>query len=91
MPTHRQHADQAARQAAYRRRLAETRRKELEAKGLPSLPPVASIPGHPRWQALTQQAVLLLHTVQEEMQDYFDARSETWQQGERGEAFIESL
>ena len=91
MPTPRRHTHQAARQAAYRQRLAEARRKEQEAKGLPPLPAVASLPGHRRWQALVRPADLLLHTVQEEMQDYFHERSEAWQQGERGEAFLESL
>lgn len=91
MPTPRRHAHPAARQAAYRHRLAEARRKEQEGKGLPPLPTVATLPGHRRWQALLRQADLLLRTVQEEMQDYFHERSETWQQGERGEAFLESL
>lgn len=91
MPTPRQHAHQAARQAAYRRRLTEGRRKEWAAKGLPPLPAVASLPGHRRWQTLAQQASMLLQTVQEEMQEYFDDRSESWQQEERGAAFLEKL
>jgi hypothetical protein len=91
MPTPRRYASQAERQAAYRRRQAEVRRKEQEAKGLPALPAVASIPGHARWQALLGQAELLLRTVQEEMQEYYDGRSESWQEAERGEVFRERL
>ena len=91
MPTPRRYASQAERQAAYRQRQAELRRKEQEAKGLPALPAIASIPGHARWQGLLRQAELLLRIVQEEMQEYYDGRSESWQEGERGEVFLERL
>lgn len=91
MPTPRQYANRAQRQAAYRQRIAEARRKEMEARGVPPLPAVATIAGHPRWQALTQQAVLLLQTVQEEMQEYYEQRSEPWQESERGERMAERL
>lgn len=91
MPTPRQYANQGQRQAAYRQRLAEARTKELEARRMPPLPAVATMPGHPRWQALTQQAILLLQTVQQEMQDYYDRRSDAWQEAERGETFLERL
>ena len=91
MPMPRRYENQAARQAAYRQRRAEARRRELEAKGMPSLPAVATLPGHARWQALTRQALLLLQTVQEERQAYYDQRSERWQESERGAAFLEGL
>jgi|SRR6478609_8471833 len=91
MPTPRRYASQAERQAAYRRRQAEARGKEQAAKGLPPLPAIASLPGHARWQGLLGQAGLLLRTVQEEMQEYYDGRSQSWQEGERGEAFREHL
>lgn len=91
MPTPRRYASQAERQAAYRRRTAESKARELEAKGLPPLPTIATIPGHPRWQALIRQSNLQLQTVLEEMQDYYDQRSETWQETERGEAFLDRL
>jgi hypothetical protein len=91
MPTPRQYANQAERQAAYRRRLAAARRAEQEAKGMPALPAVPTIPGHPRWHALIQHALLLLGTAQEEMQAYYAQRSERWQESERGEAFLERL
>ena len=91
MPTPRRYAHPAARQAAYRQRLAESRRKELEAKGMPALPAIAALPGHARWGALARQAAVLLQTMQEEMQDYYAQRSETWRESERGEAFLERL
>lgn len=91
MPTPRQYTNHAERQAAYRARLAAARKQEQETKGLPALPPVASLPGVARWQALSRQAVLLLDRAQEEMQAYYDQRSERWQESERGEAFLERL
>lgn len=87
MPTPRRHAHPAARQAAYRQRCAQARKNELEAKRMPPLPAIASLPGHARWQALIQHASLLLQTVQEEMQDYYDERTELWRASERGESF----
>ena len=91
MPTPRRHAHHAARQAAYRERCAAVRRSELEAKGLPALPAIPSIPGHARWRALTRQAQVLLETLQQEMQTYYEQRSEAWQESETGEALLERL
>ena len=91
MPTPRLYANQAARQAAYRGRVAEARRKELRTKGMPALPAVASLPGNARWQAMIWQASLLLRTVREEMQEYYDQRSAAWQESERGGSFLDRL
>lgn len=91
MPTPRRYADHAARQAAYRLRLGEARTKELAARRMPALPTIATLPGEARWRALTRQAALLLQTALEEMQDYYEQRSDTWQESERGEAFRERL
>ncbi len=91
MPTPRQYATQAERQAAYRRRHAQSQEQEWADRGIPPLPAVATLPGHRRWQALRQQAQLLLQTVEEEMEEYYDQRSESWQGSERGEAFLERL
>jgi hypothetical protein len=91
MPTPRRYADHAQRQAAYRRRVAEAREQELHAKGMPRLPTVATMPGTRRWAAMTGQALLLLQTVQAEMQDYYEQRSECWQGSERGEGLAERL
>ena len=91
MPTPRRYASQAERQAAYRQRQAEARSKGQAAKGLPPLPAIASLPGRARWQGLLGQAGQLLRTVEAEMQEYYDGRSERWQEGERGETFLERL
>ncbi len=59
--------------------------QQLQTKGLPALPAIATLPGSARWAAAISQANCLLTAVVDEMQDYFDARSEEWQEGERGE------
>ena len=91
MPTPRQYAIPAERQAAYRKRQAQARVKELQARGIPPLPGVATLPGWPRWNAIAQQILLLLLAMQEEMQGYYDDRSETWQESDRGDAMTERL
>jgi hypothetical protein len=40
---------------------------------------------------MTEQALLLLQTIQEEMQEYYEQRSEEWQGSEPGEAMGERL
>lgn len=91
MPTPRQYSTQAERQAAYRKRQAEARRQEQQAKGLPALPAVPTLPGDKRWSAMQEQARALLQTMQEEMQAYYDERSEQWQESDKGEAMQERL
>ena len=91
MPTPRRYANPAERQAAYRRRSAAARQQELQAKGFPPLPAVATLPGLRRWAAMTGQALLLLETVEQEMQEYYEQRSERWQDSERGEGMVERL
>ena len=91
MPTPRQYANRAQRQAAYRKRIADARKQELRAKGLPALPPIPTMPGVRRWETMNQQALLLLKTMQEEMEEYYDERSELWQASERGETMAERL
>lgn len=89
MPQPRLHPSQAARQAAYRRRQEEARRKELETRGLPPLPAIAAMPGNVRWRQATSQAACLLRCVVAEMEAYFDERSDEWRESERGEAHKE--
>jgi hypothetical protein len=91
MPQPRKHASAAARQAAYRTRQEEARRAALGAKGLPLLPAIATLPGWARWNASFMTAQALLTATLSEMQDYFDDRSETWQEGDRGEDYQERL
>jgi hypothetical protein len=86
MPQPKLHASEAARQAAFRLRREQSRQAALAAKGLPALPAIPSLPGWPRWNAAFANAQELLTATLSEMQDYFDARSDSWQEGERGEA-----
>jgi hypothetical protein len=91
MPQHRQHADNAAKQRAYRARHAQVRRAEQEAKGLPPAPPLPTVPSRARWHALLAKAQVFLETARDEMQTYYDDRSEAWQQGENAATLADHL
>jgi hypothetical protein len=91
MPAHRRHRSLAEKQKAYRVRQAAARLAELEAKGLPALPRLPSMPGTARWKAMTQAALSLLETMLAEMETYRDERSEEWRDGEKGMAFDEAV
>ena len=90
MPQPRKHADHAARQAAYRARCERARQEQMNQRGLPSLPAIATLPGTPRWNAALQSVRCLLEQVSQEMEAYYEDRSEAWQESERGESFAES-
>ncbi len=87
----RQYSDAAAKQRAYRARQTQARRAEQEAKGLPPTPPLPTLPSRARWQALLDGARLFLETAHDEMQAYYEDRSEAWQQGERAAALQDQL
>jgi hypothetical protein len=89
MPQQRTHASHAQRQAAYRRRCQEARQRQLQEKGLPALPAIPAIPGTARWRAAITNAADLLAMVEEEMQSYYDDRSEQWQESNRADDFEE--
>jgi hypothetical protein len=80
----RKYISNAQRQAAYRKRQAPGVCTGL-TDGLPSLP------GNRRWNKAVANACGLLEIIRDEMQDYFDQRSERWQEGERGEDFQERI
>jgi hypothetical protein len=84
MPQQRKHQTNSARQAAYRNRLELARKQELSEHGLPALPPLASMPGTVRWKGAIRRCVALLNLVHDEMQGYFENRSEVWQESDRG-------
>jgi len=85
------YASHAHRQAAYRRRCQEARNRQLADKGLPPLPALPAIPGTARWRVAIANATDLLSIVTDEMETYFDDRSEQWQESEKGEDFRERL
>ena len=87
----RKHETNGARQAAYRGRQAAERRQELTDRGLPSFPPLSSMPGTARWNAAIQRCVALLTLVCDEMTAYYDDRSEVWQDSDRGEIHQERI
>ena len=91
MPQPRKYADRAQRQAAYRERCAAALRSQCQAKGLPALPPIPTMPGTARWRAAAKMAHDLLNTICDEMRTYADDRSEQWQESERAEEFEEHL
>ena len=91
MPQQRRYQDNAAKQRAYRARQAQARRAEQQAKGLPPASPLPTLPSRARWQALLTQARLALETTRDEMQAYYEDRSEAWQQGERAAMLAEQI
>ena len=85
MPQQRKYNTNAARQEAYRARREQAGQSGLAAKGLPPLPAIATIPGWTRWNASFTAAHALIANSLSQMQGYFDERSESWQESERGE------
>lgn len=91
MAQERKYATPAERQAAYRKRCEATRHQQLSARGLPALPVIATLPGQARWTAALASAQALVVQVSTEMHGYYDERTETWQESERGTQFQERL
>jgi hypothetical protein len=81
MPTPRKYATNAARQAAYRARGA------TPPPSIGPRPPI--LPGSRRWEGPLIQARAQLEAVAAEMTAYAAARSDAWQDSERGEQFTE--
>lgn len=87
MPQPRKYNSHAERQAAYQRRRQEALQRQLQEKGLPAGPPLPAMPGTARWQCAIQKAVLFLATVAQEMESYYDDRSDAWRESDRGDVF----
>lgn len=87
--TDKQRAQTAQRQQRFRQRQALARRMEQQSKGLPALPAIPTMPGWARWNALLKSAWAQVEQVCEEMQAYYEARSEVWQESERAQTFAE--
>ena len=79
MPTPKKHNSNAQRQAAYRKRQELARQIERQQKGLPPLSAIPTMPGTRRWTHMLEQARILVDTVKQEREDYYDERSEAWQ------------
>jgi hypothetical protein len=87
----RQYADPAAKQRAYRARVAREREQARGAPGPPVSRTVSGGTGEGRWRALLAEAEATLARVCEEMEGHFEARSEAWQESERGERLQERV
>jgi hypothetical protein len=85
MPQRRKYDTDAQRQAAYRHRAAQTTCGTLLA--YPVAPSLATVPAYRRWRALVGAAERGIQTVVDELQSYFEERTEAWQESERGEDF----
>ena len=83
MPMPRKYDSAAQRQASYRAR--------RRARGESPAGSAANGSVYRRWHAMHRQALGLLEQVLREMQDYHDQRSESWQDSERGESFVEVM
>lgn len=77
-------------------RQAEFRARQKER--LTALPPVVApppaldnIPAERRWSQLQEQASRLLEQARDEMQVYYEARSEQWQESDKGESFKDRI
>jgi len=92
MPTPKQYATNAARQAAYRARRSSLGMMQSGPRS-PSSPglPRAGSGVYRRWDAMIGQACTLLDSVAAEMESYHEERSENWQESERGELFSERM
>lgn len=91
MPQPRKYQSRAEQQAAYRKRQAHSQQDLLSRKGLPCLPAVPTIPGHARWNAMIEQAHILLSEAADEMQSYHDDRSEQWQESTKAEELLAKM
>ena len=87
----RQYETNADRQRAYRQRANQTRISERTEKGLPAAPPIPTMPGKARWQGMVKNAKAALNTAIEEMQAYYDERSERWQESERANQMLQNI
>lgn len=78
MPRRRKYQTNGERQAAYRGRCAQA-----------TFGSIPSVPGLRRWKAMIKAASALLEGATTEMQDYFDQRTDTWQESQVGESLLE--
>jgi len=91
MSAPRVHANNAARQSAYRRRAHQAQEALLSSKGLPPLPGIGNVAGWSRWKKAMGQVMELLDQVKSEMEAYYDERSERWLESEAAEEFQEGI
>jgi len=81
----------AARQKAWRTRQAARMQELAQTRILPAVSSIETLPSRNRWTAQIQNAANALTAARDEMQAYFDSRSEAWQEGENAERMQETL
>jgi hypothetical protein len=84
MPTPKKYSSTAEKSRAQRERERARRLEEQQAKGLPAVAPIPTMPSRPRWTAQVAAAVALLEASRDEQQSYHDERSESWQESDAG-------
>ncbi len=52
---------------------------------------MSNLPNTSHWRSLKESARQTLEKLQKEMQDYFDERSDKWQESDKGFDFEETL
>ncbi len=77
----------AERQAAFRRRREKAQAALEAAKGLAPLPAIATMPGWHRWRQVLGQVEQALREVHDQMQSYYDERTDDWMESDRGNEF----
>ncbi len=90
MPTPKQYESNADRQKAFRERQKAARDTAI-SQGGPKGAAVPTMPSNARWNTLISQARAALDTCRAEMQEYYDERSEQWQEGEKAEAMQQRI
>lgn len=83
MPQPRQYSNAADKQKAYRQRQADRIRAVSEGR-LPPPPAIGTMPAEQRWKGMQNEARRTLEALRDEMQAYYDARSDQWQESDRG-------
>jgi len=91
MPQPKLYRNRATRQKAYRRRRERARTNQVLAKGLPSLPAIATMPGTARWTQDIIDATHLLTVLEEEMRDYYGEHSPEQKEEYKGDQHKERM
>jgi uncharacterized membrane protein YccC len=84
MPTDKTNTE---RQRTYRQRQKEARAAAI-VNGAPAAPAIPTMPSRARWAAMYEQATEAVQTMHNEMQEYYDERSEDWQESDKGDEFM---
>ena len=81
----------AARQKAFRQRQAARIAELHTSRIIPTASAIENLPSRNRWTAQIQNAANALTAARDEMQAYFDSRSESWQEGDKASEMQETL